>query len=515
MARDRQRATDAQNSFSGGINTVSDDLSVLPNQFRQGVNTRLTEYGAVTKRNGTLKLSLNTVPGNPSSPIRGGFSWFEDSGSVETLVVSGGSLWTGDPSGAPMSWTENTVSGGISLTHYNIFEKFIDAGGNDVVYFTDGGKLLRWNGTTVNRQTNVAAPQLTYVKVHNNRLWGCGNPSFPDSIWYSTIQNGDTLGFGGGGQIIVRTFGDERIVALASINSSLMIFHRRGLSRLTGFGQDDISVDPEGISSQTGTIAPRSVVEIDNAVMFVSDRGVFIANESSVRAVSTGDQPDPLLPLLRQMTESQLENVVGVLCRDRQEVWFFIPGFGTYVYNLILQAWTGPWDGTFESITAMWQSQYDGAGSLGVMVGAANTVYYTDKAGIYGDGEDGTNPASGTDVAMRVKLRRLFFGNDAVAKSFRFGYLAVTLNGLNPLTASFRSDAGSWQSHAISPNVTGVWGTGTWNGGQRWGNAQVLVSARVELDGYGYYLDVTLDHSDRSIPIVSRWQVEGFILGRR
>lgn len=513
----RSRLSDSQTSFAGGINTVSDDLFLSPSQFREGVNARLTEYGAVTKRNGTQRLSVDNQMGNPPSPIRGGFTWFKDDATAQTLVVSNGKLWTANPASVAIDgWTEYSVSGNISLTVYNAFAKFYD-GSADVVYFTDGGKLLKWDGTAVTREADAGAPNLLSVRVHNQRIWGVGDSTLPDSLFYSTLNDGSTLGHGNGGQIIVRTFGDERLVALASVNSSLLIFHRRGLSRLTGFGQDDISVDPEGISSQTGTLARRSIVEIDGAVMFVSDRGTFIATESSVGPVSTGDQPDPLLPLLRNMTEAQLDLVSGVLSRDRQEVWFFLPGNGVYVYNLILKAWTGPWTGVYLGANTMWQSPLGTNATLGVMMGTSgvtgftNEVHYADSKQYFRD----SGNSFPVNIEMKVRLRRLFFGNDAVAKSFRFGYVSLTLPTGDDMGIQWRSNIGTYAAQTITTLSGSRWGVGAWGTGV-WGIVVSSQNERIEMDGYGYYLDVTFTHDGAGgLPIISRWQVDGFALGRR
>lgn len=513
--QNRRRLSDSQTSFAGGINTVSDDLALSPSQFRNGTNSRLTEYGAVTKRYGTLVLSVPTSPSNPPTTILGGFTWFKDDATAQTLVVSDGKLWVGNPAViAPMTWTAYTVGGNISTVVRPTFEKFY-SGSADVVYFADGGKVLSWNGTAVTRDGNGSAPSVNYLKVHNQRLWAVGDSSAPDSVFYSTLNDGTTLGHSGGGSIIVRTFGDERLVALASIGSSLMMFHRRGLSRLTGFGQDDINVDPEGVSSQTGTLARRSIVEIDGGVLFVSDRGTFLATESSVTPISTGDQPDPLLPLVRNMTEAQLELVVGVLSRDKQEVWFFLPNNGVYVYNLILRAWTGPWTGAYLNTTAMWQSPLSTNATLGVMMGVSNVVQFADRTGTYADGEDGTNPNSGTPVTLKVRLRRLYFGNDAIAKSFRFGYLSVIIPGTGDMTVSWQSNIAQYASHTVSPTAIARWSTSNVWGVGTWGIQQAAQNERIEMDGYGYYVDVTFTHSGRAIPIISRWQIDGYALGRR
>jgi hypothetical protein len=52
--------------MDGGLNDVSDDAALLPNQLRVATNARLTDYGAITKRGGTKRtnvLGLGVVSG--------------------------------------------------------------------------------------------------------------------------------------------------------------------------------------------------------------------------------------------------------------------------------------------------------------------------------------------------------------------------------------------------------------------------------------------------------------------
>jgi hypothetical protein len=188
-----------------------------------------------------------------------------------------------------MTYTAQT--GALDASATVSFAQFRN-GSSDVVYIADGGPLNVWDGTTLT--TNISGTiDTSTIVVHNERLWGCGNSTYPDSIFYSAFNNGNTLGNGSasGGQIIVRTFADETVVALASVNTSLLIFHRRGISRLTGYGQDDIDVAPQGVTADVGLIAPKSVVSVGNQAFFLSERGLYRCNESEVAPVATPEAP--------------------------------------------------------------------------------------------------------------------------------------------------------------------------------------------------------------------------------
>ena len=339
------RLADQQPRFDGGLNDVSDDAAGQDNQMRRAFNARLTDYGAVTKRGGTQRTSTAALA---AASVLNGFTFRQDSGTRQILAVCNGTLRTTTYGSFPWTWASQT--GTFSTTVVPTFAQFRDAGGNDVVYIADGGLLNKWNGTALT--TNIAnTTDCAVIAVHNERLWGTVNSTYPDSIFYSALNNGDTLGYGpsDGGQIIVRTFGDEAIVGLASINTSLLIFHRRGISRLTGFGQDDITTQPAGLTADVGTIAAKSIVANNNIAFFISERGLYRCNEAEVAPVGTPTKPDPILPIIRQLSSANFDKIRAVLNRATKELWITIPGYGCYQYHTVLDSWSGPWDGGYIS----------------------------------------------------------------------------------------------------------------------------------------------------------------------
>ena len=508
----RSSLSDEQPGFGGGLNTVSDDAALLPNQMRRCINGRLTDYGAVTKRGGTRRTTAAALATNKN--VQAGFNWRKDDGTSQILVVVDGTLLTTIYGTFPWTWTSQM--GALSNTTIPSFAKFRDAGGTDVAYIADGGLLNKWNGTTLT--TNIAGTaSVGQITVHNERLWGTGDATKPQTIFYSALNNGDTLGNAGasGGEIIVRTFGDQTIVGLASVNTSLLIFHRRGISRLTGFGQDDTTVTPAGVTADVGTVASNSIAVVDNVVYFVSERGLYRCNESEVAAIGTPQTPDPLLPIIRQMSASQLADIRVVLNRATKELWVYLPGYGVYVYHTVLNAWAGEWDTGFLSpaTTALFEAM--DANNLPVVLkgDAESWVSLCDAPNIFLDNSasDGTG---GSRYAMAVQLHRLYCGDDAEAKALRFGYLTTSLNGSDQASVSWNTGEtfGTWQLPPSSVKAWGgsgtTWGTGTWGGvGSK--------SERIQMGGTGYHVDVTISDSGNALPVFSRFQLETFALGRR
>jgi hypothetical protein len=502
---------DAQPRFDGGLNTVSDEAAVLPNQMRRCVNGRLTDFGAVTKRGGTRRTATAIDAGES---VQGGFNWNKDGGTSEILAVVDGTLYTTTYGTFPWTWTGE--SGTLADTVVPSFAKFRDAGGNDVVYIGDGGLLNKWDGTTLT--TNIVGTTGTrMLAVHNERLWSCGCGTSPQSIFYSALNNGDTLAnaSAGGGEIIVRTFGDQVVVNVASVNTSLLIFHRRGISRLTGFGQDDITVQPTGVTSDVGTIAANSVVAVDNVAYFVSERGLYRCNEAEVAAVGTKDNPDPLLPVIRQMTLAQLDNIRVVLNRATKELWVYLPGYGVYAYHTVLNAWSGEWDGGFldPETTALFEVLDTNRLPVVLKGDVGGFVSLCDAPSVFSDNAepDGTN---GVRYALTVQLHRLYCGDDAESKALRWGYLTAALNGSDQCAVGWNTGLvyGNYQLPPSSVQSWGgsgtTWGTGTWGG-------QGSQNYRIPMGGSGFYVDITISDSGNALPVFSRFQLTTFALGRR
>lgn len=509
----RQPLEDEQVSFRGGLNSVSADDALAPDQLRRTDNGRLTIFGAFKTRGGTQRTAAALIA---ATAVQNGLTWNQAAGTNVPMAVAGGTLFTTAYGSFPLTWTQRGASPSMSTSVNPSLAQFISATSTEAVFIADGGALNKYQGTTLT--TNIAGtPNCNQLAVHNERLWGCGDPAFPDSIFYSALNNGDSLGVGAssGGQIVVRTFGAENCVTLRSLGTSLMILHRRGLSRLTGYGQSDITVSPAGVTRDVGTIAPFSAVVIDNLMYFVSERGLYAATEADVSSVSSPDQPDPLSIILPQMSAANIALIRSCLNRATRELWIMIPGYGVYVYHTILKAWAGPWSDGYESpeTTALFEAMNTDGYPIVLRGDASGFVSECDRPNVFLDNvaADGTG---GTSYASTMQCRRFYCNAPHVSKAWRFGYLLGDLAGSNAVAYSWTTDSTSdtIQLPASTASTWGAsgttWGTGTWG-------AFAQTSYRVGLDGEGYYIDVRIINSGAAAPVLSQVKVLGFALGRR
>jgi len=498
------RTFDAQASFEGGINLTADISQVRPNELRKARNARLSEFGGATKRGGTQNVTVDALA---ASPVLGGYGWSSDAGDLQ-LAMCDGQIFTGTY-GIPMTFTPRT--GTFSTTEYPSFVGFRDASA-DACYIADGGLLNKIVGTTIT--TNIAStPSVGQLALYNLRLFGISGLN--STLYYSALGNGDTLGIvaSGGGSAIIRTFGEQRLIGLLPLGGSLMLVHRAGISRFTGWSLDDIDIDSgsSGVSTDTGTIAPRSLVAVENVGFLVSDNGVYQLTEEGVTPIG-----QKLEAMIKSLGQANFERIQAAHHRAFKEVHFFFPGVGTYLYNYRLGKWSGPWNDGYlaNDIHSMWQT-YDSDGSPIVLVGNENgQVLRVDAPSIWKDNvfSDGSG---GTTFSLELQLHRIYFRDPELYKSIRFFY--ITRNSFAGAAAYLRWATEEMVGQIDLPASGGtalVWGVGTWDPTLVWPSASTRPQ-RVQGWGSGTYIDLTIVDDSPAPVSYTRILVEGFTTARR
>lgn len=500
----RQPVTDIQNGFGGGLNTSADISELAPNEMRRAENGRLTVFGAIQKRLGTQRTSAAVV--DSAVPVRGGFAW-KRVGSTTEMAVTNGKLYVGTYS-IGMAWTNK--AGALDSTTYPSFAPFRDAT-QEVCYIADGGLLNKYDGT--NLTVNLAGtPSVARIAVQNQRLFGISGVD--QTLYYSALNNGDTLATGAvdTGSAVIRTFGNQELRGLLALGESLVLFHRDGISRFTGYTSDDISLatGTRGISSDVGTIAPDSVVAVENTGYFLTDRGIYMVNEGGVAPVSV-----KIENVINDLDQTQFSRVKSAHHRAYREIWFFFPDIGCYVYNYRLNAWTGPMNGLFASTPAhaLWGS-LDAQGKPILLVGGSDGfVRRVDVPGIYSDDVTSAG-AGGTAVGLIAQLRRMYFNSPEEEKAFRSAEIQVNLLGSTTYAFQWQTStqAGSTTLQTTPGTTWGgagtVWGSGTWGSGGS-------VSQEVQVAGRGNYFDGIISDDGAAASVTSRVAVQGISYGRR
>lgn len=494
----RVKVADLQGGYAGGLNTTSDPNFLRPDQARQMTNYRHNAYGAAARRLGTRKACSSALgTGSSGNPVL----WWPSKASV--LVQSGGTphLYT---AARPAAWTATnalsfTDQGAAATNFYTIFTD----GTNEVVYLTAAsGTFQKWDNAALSGAI-AGATVCNGTVVYNQRLWGWASAAALNSIFYSAVQNGDTLGNTGssGGQIIVRTFGASTIVRCVVVGSSLMIFHQQGISRLTGFGQSDITVSPQAVSPDVGALNTFAVAVYDNIAWVATRRGLYRVTEGSVTPVSTPDRPDPTIAAIAASTLSG--STVVFFNSVTNEVWVDIPNTGVYIYHTILGAWSGPFTASVGPYASgevpQWAAVPDANFQFQVVTGGQTDgfPYVCDDPNYYKDAVAAAG-TGGSAYTGTLQPHRVYGGSRSVAKSWRWANVVATLTtgGVAPVVTT-STELGSANAQTLSNLVS------------------VTAPYYVQGAGAGPWLDTVITSAATTAELWETVDYEAYVLGQR
>jgi hypothetical protein len=286
--------------------------------------------------------------------------------------------------------------------------------------------------TTGGVQPNAAPPACSYVLNHQNRLWLTGLEN-PDELWYSeTWESGFAVNFTSAQQVLLNPIVGAAvggpIVALASMDSYLIVFQENQIWYIQGYGPDPTGgnglFSPPQIvasSSQIGCRDPQSVVLMPNGVMFKSTQGFWLLGRDLqlryVGAAVKGYNADVVTSSAALANNSQinfLSNSGTTLMYD----WYY-DSWATFTTNgldSVLDA-----TGTFNMITssgAIWyqvNGQYiDGDGSP-VLMGITTAWLKPQNV-------------QGFQRIWRILLEGLFYGSQQYNVTIAYNYGAIVDN---------------------------------------------------------------------------------------
>ncbi len=157
-----------------------------------------------------------------------------------------------------------------------------------------------------------------------------------------------------------------------------------------------------------------------------------MTNGGFVKPIGTPEKPDPTANLLAARTVTPSQFIVRFNSQFN-EVWVGIIGLGVYIYNVILDAWSGPFTGTyasgmrqiFEVVDTsgnphLWRTTFSGSPGTGVFVSES------DRAAVYKDDVTAAG-TGGSAVTGTLQYHRMFGGDRLHAKTFRWVNILATL----------------------------------------------------------------------------------------
>ena len=408
------RARDAWFDWRGGVNASYSPDALDKSEVVSAQNARMTTFGALTKRAGTQRIHDTVL--QSSTKVLGLCQWDNPSQTAELVAICNGNLKYKTLAAADYT----NVAGTLNTTNRMIFQPYRVSGTNRL-YFADGGLLNKWTATSLTENIS-GTPSAKFIRVYKERMFASDGTQ---TIYWSKVADPETWTTPDGGQANVDTYDAEGITGLAVNGSSLLIFKEDSIARFTGVSNEEIEIDKdtEGVSPNVGCIAPGTIVEVDDFVFFLSDRGPYIASESGVKWVGK-----KILNELSEWDKTNWSLAWAVHNKDRREVWLFVPDGAVndiaWCWNYeaglsdpsgAVGGWTGPWSFGYNVCVAAPFERTDG--TEGVLLGGAD--------GWVRDGDNSDNGAKddvlrddtgGTNVSMILEFPPVLFGSPAAVK---------------------------------------------------------------------------------------------------
>ena len=332
-------------SLSGGLDKSTNSLALLQTP---GVATKLRNFevsieGGYRRINGyTLFGDGSSVRPNSSNTVKGlaiyadgviavvGTDIYFSIDGTSWLQVNKASV---DASGD--NYTAFTGRSELSLTTVNqceftVYEGLTDYG--ELVITDKSGVnkpfLFYMTGTgNLNTRTFFAkqiefdgTKTAKFCTIHDNHLVVAGNPTEPQTIYYSHTGDIDNFSGGGAGSITL----EDKIVGLKSFRKELFIFCRNSLFKLENINNAaTIQVTP--ITKNVGCIDGQTIQEIAGDLIFLAPDGFrTVAGTARIGDVELGTISQNIQPIINNIIQSGASyDFSSVVIRNKSQYRMF------------------------------------------------------------------------------------------------------------------------------------------------------------------------------------------------
>jgi hypothetical protein len=283
--------------------------------------------------------------------------------------------------------TWSAVSG---ATSYNIYvgtttgeEKYLASVDNGLT-FRDDGTLQPNPFVRAPAGNSTEGPVLTYMWNKDGQLYGVGDQSNPDYLWYDggSTAVGDFSPFNGGGNVGINSGGDTVPTAVRSFRTGKGDPAVTILSRgVAGAGKmhhlvfttstfDDQVINIPNIqeaNGQAGTVSPEAVVEADNSLWYPTGQDFkSTGTQANIQNIlSTNSVANDILPDVQRLNLSAMHKAQGLVFENK--IYWALPvstseNSQIWVKDLSRKGiWIMPWT---ISAKFMWLSENNTTGKI-------------------------------------------------------------------------------------------------------------------------------------------------------
>ncbi len=379
----------------GGVNDVSNLLSLKANEAHAIYNMHLDHEGMARTRRGSRLLSTFD---DPVSCIFDYHMVIAGEPSSELLVVAG-SKWFKVNYATGVETEIHTLSTDTKPT----IVAFNNGSGTMVAILANGTDFLMYDGTTVSNVTSgfQSASNPRYLLVYDNRLFATGCATDPYVVWVSAIEDPTTWGandyFSQGNQ------GGDRYIGLGVLGPYALLFKKFQVEYVTEGNPQSDTVQHLVSSRQYGISSHWSYVTEGEVGYFVDESGIYVAyRESSQGTVRVEQIHEKVKNTFSQIT--QFDTIHAGYDPNRNEIMWGLQETGKDHPNVALvlntkltkldyyQGWKIIWGGRFEGdgyVPSVFGNYVDSTGKILLLrADDVDSLYVMDEDSQYKDGSE-------------------------------------------------------------------------------------------------------------------------------
>lgn len=277
-------------NLTGGLNVREAITDIGDNENAASSNLNYYTAGAVVRRGAWIKLYTNAATSNP---LLGVFqAAFNTAGvyTYYTVVTDGVKIYqTSSAAGGAAIWTDITgVLAPDSTQPYHFLMM------NNYLVIYNGKFVCTWTGAgncaamPAPGGGQIACPLSRVGIVWQNYLFWGGDATNPARWYFSNL--GDPTTYPTANFVDVpNAFDGDQLNGAAILYGNLLTLKRFSIYILQGSPPSNMILSK--LNASIGCVDPASVVQIDNVVYFVSDKGLYEANLFNVRPASYKVEP--------------------------------------------------------------------------------------------------------------------------------------------------------------------------------------------------------------------------------
>ena len=314
-----------------------------------------------------------------------------------------------------------------------------DKSGNNKPFLfkmTGTGTALSSRTYFVSQITISGSTTAKFCTIHDNHLVVSGDPSTPNTIYFSATGDIDSFSGSGSGSITL----EDKVVGLKSFRNELFIFCQNSIFKLQNINNSStIAVVP--VTKNVGCVDGQTIQEIAGDLIFLAPDGFrTVAGTARIGDVELGTISQAIQPIINEILNTEDLQFSSVVIRDKSQ------------YRMFYSADTQSTAGSKGIIGTLRPNGFEWSETLGIQAPAITSgfdssgvekFYHGDRDGhIYNhDTGNAFNPAgTSTNVEAEYQSPDFDYGDLGTLKTLDYAKIAFTPEGDAQPTLRIRFD---------------------------------------------------------------------------